>query len=245
MLRMTTTMDPATSGVKEVAEVLGGGIREGSLVMIEGEAKSGKSTFSQHIVYGVLSTKDSSIAYYTTDYSPEELINQMESFSLYARQDLVTDRLRVYTINPPDITQKPEELLQQIVSNISELPGRFNLVIVDSVTPFMTRIVPLEKVGFLQACKELCEHGRSIILVADTHVFDAKTLYRAHAMSDYYLKLRSKDMMLDSGQMETRVIKILDVTKLAGAERPGQETIKFEIKPRVGIQMLPFIKIKV
>ena len=79
----------------------------------------------------------------------------------------------------------------------------------------------------------------------DTHVFEEKTLPRACAMSDYYLRLRSKDMVLGTGQVDTREVKILEVTKLGGAERPTQEGIKFEIKPRVGIQILPFVRVRV
>jgi archaellum biogenesis ATPase FlaH len=82
-------------------------------------------------------------------------------------------------------------------------------------------------------------------MVVDSHVFEEKTFYRAHAMSDYYLRLRSKDMMLNSGQVDYRVVKILEVTKLAGADRPEQESIKFEIKPKIGIQILPFVRVKV
>lgn len=245
MLRMTTTLDTATSGVKEVAQVFGGGIREGSLVLIIGEAKSGKSVLSQHIAYGILRAKDSSVAYFTTENKPEDLIAQMDSMSLRAGQDFVTDRLRIYKMAPSDVTQKAGEALQLIVSQISELPRRFNLVIVDSLTPYMTRAKPVDKVGFLQECKELCEKGRSIVLVVDAHILEGKTHFRAHAMSDYYLRLGSKDMMLETGQVDNRVIKILDVTKLAGAERPGQESIQFEIKPNVGIRMLPFVKIRV
>jgi len=52
-------------------------------------------------------------------------------------------------------------------------------------------------------------------------------------------------MVLETGQVDTREIKILEVTKLGGAERPTQESIKFEIKPRVGIQILPFVRVRV
>ena len=54
-----------------------------------------------------------------------------------------------------------------------------------------------------------------------------------------------KDMMLDTGQVDTRKIKILEVTKLRGAERHSGEEIKFEIKPSIGIQILPFVKVKI
>ena len=84
-----------------------------------------------------------------------------------------------------------------------------------------------------------------MILTLDSHAFDIKTLARAHAMSDYYLKLTSQDMILAPGQVDTRVIKVLEVTKLHGATRHEGPNLKFEIKPNVGIQILPLVKVRV
>ena len=245
MLGTATTMDAATTGVKDIAEALGGGIRECSLVLIEGEAKAGKSVLSQYIAYGALCSRESAVVYYTMDNSIEDLITQMDSISLYVRQDFATDRLRIYTLGSGNVFESTEESLQLLINHISELPERFKLVIVDSVSPLMTRLSPMAKIDFLQACKEICDQGRTIILAVDTHVFEEKTLPRARAISDYYLRLRSKDMVLETGQVDTREIKILEVTKLGGAERPPQEGIKFEIKPRVGLQILPFVRVRV
>ena len=245
MLGMVTTMDAATTGMKEIAGALGGGIREGSLVLIEGDAKAGKSVLSQHIAHGVLSSRECAVAYYTTTDSAEELLTQMDSLSLHVRHDWVTDRLRVCSMGLSGVLINPEESLQIIINHISELPDRFKLVIVDSVTPLMNRVSPVIKMDFLQTCKELCSEGRSIVLALDAHVLEEKILFRVNAMSDYYLRLRSRDMMLETGQVDTRMIKILEVTKMAGADRHEQEAIKFEIKPKVGIQILPFVKIKV
>ena len=245
MLGMTTTMDSVTTGVREIADALGGGIREGSLVMIEGEAKTGKSVLSQYIAYGILNSKETSVAYYTIEYDGEGLIAQMESLSLDVKQDFVTDRFRVCPLYTGDYIKNSKECLQQLINHISALPKRFQLVMVDSVTPLITRVDPVAKMDFLQVCKEMCQKDRSIVLVVDRHIYEGKALYRAHAMSDYYLKLRSQDAMLDPGQVDTRAIKILDVTKLAGADRQAQGDIRFEVKPRVGIQILPFVKVRV
>lgn len=241
---MTTTDDPGTTGVRDIAEALGGGIREGSLVLIEGEAKSGKSVLCQHMAYGLLHSKGSPVAFYSTEYNSETLVVQMESMSLDTKHALVTDRLRVYKMKTQNI-KDAEKSLQHILNHFVALPVRFKLIIVDSPSPYMTRISPVVKVDFLQTCKELCEKDRSIVLVLDSHVFEKKTLSRAYAMSDYYLKIKSHDVMLDTGQYDTRVIKELQVTKLAGAERLGQKGLKFEIKPRVGIQILPFVQVRV
>ncbi len=245
MLGMTTTNDPGTTGVRDIAEALGGGIHEGALVLIEGEAKTGKSVLSQHIAYGVLHSKGSAVAYYSSEYNSEKLIVQMEALSLDTKHDLVTDLFRIYKMGSKNVLRDAEKSLQLIIDHIVELPSRFKLVIVDSPSVYMSHVSPVIKIDFLQACKELCDQDRSIALVLDTHVFENKTLFRAYAMSDYYLRLRSQDSMLDTGQIDTRIIKTLEVTKMAGAERWGQEGIKFEIKPNMGIQLLPFVQIKV
>ena len=245
MLGLITTRNAATTGVKDIAEALGGGIREGSLILIEGDAKAGKSVLSQYIAYGVLCSKDSAVVYYTTDNTVEELIAKMDSLSLYSQQDFASDHLRIYSMDVSDVLIDAQEALQRLINHISALPFRFKLVIVDSVSPLMTRVNPMAKIDFLRACKELGEDDRSIVLAVDAHVFEGKMLARAHDISDYYLKLRSKDMMLETGQVDTRNVKVLEVTKLAGAERRTQDDVKFEIKPKVGIQILPFFKVKV
>jgi len=245
MLGLTTTNDPGTTGVKDIAVALGGGIKENSLIIIEGEDRSGKSVLTQHIAYGVLNSKGSSVAFYSTEYDAEGLIAQMDSMCLETRHELGTDRFRVYKLGPATVLENAEKSLKLIVDHIATLPQRFKLAIVDSPSPFLIRLSPLLQIDFLQTCKELCEHDRTIILVLNPHVFATKTLVRAYMMSDYYLKLKSKDAMLEPGQIDTRVIKSLEVTKLGGAERLGQEGIKFEIKPRMGIQILPFVQVKV
>jgi archaellum biogenesis ATPase FlaH len=245
MLGMTTTRDPGVSGVRDIADALGGGIRENSLIIIEGESKTGKSVLSQHIAYGVLHSKGSAVAYYSSDYNSEMLIAQMDSMSLETGHELVTDRLRIYKMGATNVLRNPEKSLQLIIDHIKALPMRFKLITADSPSIFMIQLSPMAKVDFLQTCKEMCEQDRSIVLTLDSHVFEKKTLLRAYAMSDYYLRLRSQDMILEKGQIDTRVIKSLEITKLGGVERWGQEHIKFEIKPRIGIQILPFVQVKV
>ena len=244
MLGMTTTEDTAITGVKEIADVLGGGIRENSLVLIEGETRTGKSVISQYIAYGVLCAKSSSVAFYATS-DIDMLITNMDSLYLYVRHGRMTDLLRIYSMEPGIGLKNARELLQLQINHISELPARFKLVILDSVSPLMMHLNPTHQMGFLESCKELCERGRSIILTLDSHVFKADTRLRAHAISDYYLKLTTQDVMLAAGQLETRVIKVLEVTKLRGAERHAAPDLKFEIKPNIGIQILPLVKVRV
>jgi archaellum biogenesis ATPase FlaH len=82
-------------------------------------------------------------------------------------------------------------------------------------------------------------------MTVDSHSIERKTAYRAYSMSDYYLKLKTCDPILETGKLDSRIIKILEVTKLSGAERWGGDGMKFEIKPGIGIQILPFVRIRV
>ena len=242
---MTTTSDPGTMGFKDIADALGGGIRENSLVFIEGEAKTGKSVLSQHIAYAVLRSKESAVAFYSSEYNSDVIIEQMGSISLDAQHDLVTDRFRIYKMGTTYAFKGAEKSLKIIIRHVQELPARFKLIVIDSPTPYLLHLSPTSKMDFLESCKRLCEHGRAVILTLDSHVFENKTQLRGYAISDYYLRLKSQDMMLGKGQFDTRVIKSLEVVKLGGVERWGMDSYRFEIKPRIGIQILPFVQVRV
>lgn len=245
MLGLKTTSDPGSSGMKEIAGALGGGIRERSLVIIEGEARTGKSVLTQHLAFGVLNSKTTSVSYYSSELEPKDLIDQMASMNMDIRPFMASDRLRAFKVDSQNVMRDAEEALQIIISHIMDLPERFQMAIVDTPSPFMTRVSPTLKIDFLQACKEMCEDGRSIVLALDTHVFEKKTLYRAYHTSDYYLKLTTQDMVIDTGLIDTRVIKILEIMKLCGSERFNNQGIRFEIKPKSGIQLFPFVQVRI
>jgi flagellar protein FlaH len=245
MLGMVTTQDPGTSGVKDIAEALGGGLKENSLVVIEGEAGTGKSVISEHIAYGVLRGRDTKVAYYSTEYNARALMEQMGSLGLDVDRDVVTDRLRVYRVGTGPVIKDGPKALQGLLNHMAGIPEEFQLIFFDSPSWFMTHADPMIKIDFLHVCKEFCDAGRTMVLVIDTHVFETRSLARAFAVSDYYLQLRNFDTVLETGQMDLRVVKRLQVSKLGGINRQGSEEIKFEIKPKVGIQLLPFVKVRV
>jgi len=109
----------------------------------------------------------------------------------------------------------------------------------------MNQVSPALKMDFLHNCKELCEDNRSILMTAGSYTFEKGSLSRVYALSDYYVSLKSEDAIFEAGIVDERVIKILQVLKLHGADCQTIGTVKFEIKPKVGIQILPFTKIRV
>ena len=246
MLNMTISNGTNSGvGVGDISGVLGGGIKEGSLVFIEGESDTGKSVMSQHLAYGLLSSKGYNVACYSIDYDSSGLIEQMDSMSLEARHEMATDRLRVFRINTEKALEDSDTYMKRFLNHLTKLDERFKLLVVDTASPFLSRVNTLTKIDFFHACKQLCEQKRSLILTLDTHAFNEDTLGRVYQMSDYYLKLKTPDMMLEAGRIDPRAIKIMEVTKLAGVEKHNQSGIRFEIKPKIGIQILPFMQVKI
>jgi archaellum biogenesis ATPase FlaH len=245
MLSMTTTSDPGISGFKDIAETLGGGLKENSFMLIEGETRTGKSVLCQHIAYGVLSHRGSPVAYYSSEHHGETLAAQMKSMSLDVDEDLASGQFKVFKIYARSVVREPQKSLKLIVKHIQGLPPQYRLVIIDSPSVYLDKVLPITKVDFLQSCKELCAQERTMVLAFNSHSFERKSLFRAYSMSDYYLRLKNQDVMLDRGQVDKRIIKMIEVTKIAGAERWGGDGMKFEIKPGIGIQIMPFVRVKI
>ena len=78
-----------------------------------------------------------------------------------------------------------------------------------------------------------------------SHIFDRETHFRVFAMSDYYLRTDSSNKIISPGLIEERNIKTLELCKLHGVELQKPEMIGFEIKPMVGIHILPFSKVQI
>ena len=57
---------------------MGGGIPEGSLILIEGQSNAGKSVVTQQLRYGALNS-GSDVALYTTENTPRSLFRQMRA----------------------------------------------------------------------------------------------------------------------------------------------------------------------
>lgn len=230
--------DVILTGIREVDEKLGGGIPIGSLGLIEGHSDAGKSVLCQHLVYGALSSAKSDVAYYTTENTVKSLISQMESLSLPTLDHFLTDHLRIFPLTlGTDFkdTVKPFRLLN---NHFSHLPWQFRLLIVDSMTLLVAHSDPVAIIDFFSNCKDLCDDGRSIFLVAHSYAFDEEILARTRSLCDAHLKLKLE-------QVGDRLVKIMEVLKVRGADRPTGDVVSFEVEPKMGMRIIPLSKARV
>ena len=230
--------DIILTGVREVDEKMGGGIPIGSLGLIEGHSDAGKSVLSQQLTYGALRNTLTSVAYYTTENTVKSLVAQMDSLSLHTLDHFLTDRFRIYPLTLRSDLEDAEKPLFSLVKHFSRLPDRFKLVMVDSITLLVAHTSAVSIIDFFSACKDLCDEGRSIFLVAHSYAFDDDILSRTRSLCDAHLRLRLEEM-------GDRLVKIMEVLKVRGADRPTGDIVSFEVEPKLGMRIIPLSKARV
>jgi archaeal flagellar protein FlaH len=226
------------TGIREVDEKLGGGIPIGSLGLIEGHSDAGKSVLSQHLTYGALGCSDIGVAYYTTENTVKSLVNQMDSLSLFTGDHFLLDRLRIYPLSIRGDEANTESRFRMLRKHFENLPSCYKLIIVDSITLLVAHSDQVANVDFFSACKNLCDNGRTIILVAHSYAFDEEVLSRSRSLCDAHFRIRLE-------QMGDRLVKILEVLKVRGADRPTGDIVSFEVEPKVGMRIIPMSKARV
>lgn len=226
------------TGIREVDEKIGGGIPIGSLGLIEGHSDAGKSVLCQHLTYGALSVSDLAVAYYTTENTVKSLVSQMDSLNLTVTDHFLLDRLRIFPLSIRGDVENTEGRFNTILRHFNVLPAYFKLIIVDSITLLVAHSDQVANVDFFSACKSQCDQGRTILLVAHSYAFDEEVLARTRSLCDAHFKIKLE-------QLGDRLVKILEVLKVRGADRATGDIVSFNVEPKVGMRIIPMSKARV
>ena len=220
-----------STGQPELDKKLGGGIPLGSLTLLEGQSDSGKSVVAQQLIWGSLHSGLTALLF-TTESTTKSFLRQMASLNLDVMQFLLLGRLRIYPIAVGRRKLTPKQVFNVVVKSVKNGHG-VDLVVVDSLTTFVTRGSWEETAAYFEHCQELCAENRTIINVASTYAFDDTTLARLRSMCDAHLTLRTEEV-------GDQLVKILEVAKVRGASKTTGNIITFDIEPDLGIKIIPF-----
>lgn len=224
------------TGNRELDRNLGGGIPLGSFSLVEGVSDAGKSVLTQHLAYGCLSSRIK-VAYYTTEDTVKSLIGQMGSLGMDVTDYFLMDRLRIYAISSVTETPEPEAVARMLLKHVELLPEEFSCVMVDSATNLIVHSSDTHVLEFFSGCKQLCDKGRTIFLVAHSAAFSETLLIRARSLCDAHLRLRLEEV-------GDRLVKVLEVAKVRSAEKSTGNIVTFDVEPGLGIQVIPISKAK-
>jgi len=162
----------------------------------------------------------------------------MDSLSLFTMDHFLTDNLRIYPLTLRHNARGGKKFFNILAAHLNSLPKKYKLVIFDSITQFVAHSKAVDVVDFFWACKQACDDGRAVILVAHHYAFEEEILSRSRSVCDAHLRLRLEDM-------GDRLVRILEILKVRGADRPTGDIVTFEIEPKMGMRIIPFAKAKV
>lgn len=226
------TKPVVSTGSEELDNKVGGGIPLGSLTLIEGGSHSGKSVFSQQLLWGSL--RDGyRISLFTSENTVKSLMRQMDSLNLNVQTNLLLGHLRIY---PMEVSKSQEEALESLLSAMkAEANKERDLIFVDALTPFISGSPAGLIISYFEQCKRLCSNGTTVVTIIHSHAVDQDLLVRIQSLCDAHLRLRTENA-------GSKLIKIMEVAKIRGASKNTGNIISFEIEPGIGMRIIPISK---
>jgi archaeal flagellar protein FlaH len=230
------TCQGVSTGLVEIDQRLGGCIPWGSLALIEGKHRAGKTVLCQHLTHSALHApglSQSSVAYYTSDTGPPSLLSQMAAVGLDVMDHFLLDRLRIFPLELTPVYPAADDLLEVLLEHLAALPSQFRLVAVDSLTPFLPRCSRSAILNFIVECRQLCSQGRTLVLTLDSRPLIEAVSAQVYPWCDIHLKLQMEAVMVEQVVKSLRILKTGGVT--TGATPPR---VHFNVHPGRGMQVL-------
>ena len=219
-----------STGRSELDKKMGSGIPLSSLTLIEGDSGAGKSTLAQHMLWGA-STSGEKAMVYTTENTVKSLLRQMESLGMEVTNYFLLDALRIFQIHISEGEIDAHSAFQELLSHIGRFP-EYTVVVLDSLSTFITQAKEEQILDFFTRCKSLCDEGRAIFCTAHSHAFDERVLTRVRSLCDAHLSFRVEST-------GSELVKSMEVAKVRGADLPTGSIVRFTVEPGIGMRIIP------
>lgn len=222
---------------------LGGGIPEGSIVLLEGEYGAGKSAMSQRFTYG-LCEEGNTVTYLSTEIETSDFVQQMHSIGYNVERHMLDERLLFLYADldtgrrlAGEGTGERKQLLNRLME--AEVMWQADLVIIDTFDTLLRkdpkfealirqneeRQAALEIISFL---RDVVSGGRTVILTVDPSTVDQEAIGPFRSIADVYLELQ----MIEVGN---EVRRQLNVKRFAGVGEVVGETVGYSVRADTGI----------
>jgi circadian clock protein KaiC len=130
--RQLTSHPRLSSGIRELDELLGGGIDRGGSTLIVGAAGTGKSSLVAQFV-GTATAGGERAAMFIFDEGPETLLNRAESFGIPLRTHLDAGAVSIQQVDPAELS--PGELVHSIQQAV--VRDKVAIVVIDSLNGYL------------------------------------------------------------------------------------------------------------
>jgi flagellar protein FlaH len=228
-------LSKVSTGSAEIDRRLGGGVPYRTLMLVEGQPASGKSTLSQQLLWGALkSGEDASI--YITEQTVQSFLRQMDSLGLGVTDYFLLDRLKIFPVSIAEDGASSEQAFSMMVEHITSQESS-RVIVIDSLTTLGGQASADEIIGFFSRCKAICDDGKVIITTVHTEAFGSNVHTQIRSICDAYL-------ILEVRASGNQLVKTIQVAKIRGAESVTGSIIGFEVEPGFGLKIIPLARAK-
>ncbi len=224
-----------TTGNVELDKKMAGGIPEGSLTLIEGQSDSGKSVLVQQLTWGAL-RNGFTVLFYTTENTTRSLITQMNDLGLDIEDYFLLGKISIYSVPQAFDEAQSRSVFELLRKHIAQR-AEADIVIVDSLTTFVSHVPDQDTLSFFTLCKEFCDLNKTLMFTMHSYAFSEQMFIRLRSICDAHLRLRVEEV-------GDQLVKAMEVAKIRGAEKSTGNVISFEVEPNLGMRIVPITKAK-
>jgi len=127
-------------------------------------------------------------------------------------------------------------LLNTIVNTVIET--QIDVVIIDSFTVSAIHSTDNEIFNFFTTCKNMCDSGKTILIIIHDYAVGIDMLTRLRSMCDAHISLRLEETNL-------RLMKTMEIMKIRGAQLTTGNILHFEVEPDFGLRIIPVLRARV
>jgi len=221
-----------STGNNEIDKKLADGLPMESLTLIEGENDTGKSVMTQQIIWGAMKAS-LNVDLYTSENTAKSFLSQMKSMSLDISDYFAWGYLRVFPMHTIDFDWGADDMrgmMERIINHMKQ--SKAEVVIIDSLTLLTESATKTDILSFLTNCKNLVDHGKTIMITLHTYAFEEDTLVRIRSICDAHLFMK-KALVGD------KYVMVMEVVKVRGARKTTGNVVSFEVHPGYGMKIIP------
>ncbi len=227
-----------STGNNEIDKKIADGLPLGSLTLIEGENDTGKSVLTEQIIWGAMK-QGLCVDLYSTEMTAKSFLSQMESMSLDVSDYFAWGYVKLFPLHMVGFKWSKEEMdgiLENIIEHIKG--SKAQVIVIDSLTMFTEYTTQGTILTFLTNCKNLVDHGKTILITLHTYAFQEDTLIRIRSICDAHLYMK-KSLIGD------KYVMVMEVVKVRGARKTTGNLVSFEVHPGYGMKIIPISMAKV
>jgi flagellar protein FlaH len=206
---------------------LGNGFPEGSIVFIEGENGSGKSSISHRIVYGLLEN-GFEITLVSTQLTTKGFINQMYSLDYPVASHLLKNKLLYIPVLPLIKSSKNRiDFIERLMG--AEALFKNDVIVIDTISALIKQSADTTKaLELISFFKKITGLGKTIILTSNINELDSTVYSQFISASDIYFTIKVRALGND-------IKHTIIVNKFTGARDPVGSMMGFRIEPKAGL----------